>query len=41
MVFVTGGTSDLEASAFLDSNRSVGKPFDNAELLALVSESMR
>lgn len=41
MVFLTGG--DPEADAFLDSsaNRSIRKPFNNAELLALVYESLR
>jgi len=40
MVFLTG---DPEADPFLHSsvNRSIRKPFDNAALLALVSESMR
>lgn len=41
MVFLTGG--DPDADPFLDSSasRSIRKPFDNAQLLALVAESMR
>jgi len=41
MVFLTGGAFDREADAFLRSNGnlSIRKPFDNAELLDLVSEN--
>ena len=43
MVFLTGGAFEPEAATFLDStvNRTVGKPFDAAELLALVDQSIR
>jgi len=40
MVFLTGGTLDVDARAFLHSpaTRCLAKPFDVADLLALVGE---